>query len=417
MTGTTNKGKQTINITPVDEWTGETTPNNETQEKVDQSTAEKQEELTVELKSKSKSKLLSKPVGKELPKVELSAGKKEEVDNLVEMLFTDPDLNSEFQINSVLSDNGKKSELLRQQSLHTIENYGETGKDMVALLGEVGEFADDMQDKWTGMKSLVRKISKYIPFLGTVKKRMTNAKEVLENLEKGLEAADKRLSDVNSMLEVDSQSYVKEVRARQEQLAAAEYFTVRIKEKMADLDPTQKVKIQENMLIPIEQRVSDIHETMSVNALGAVQIHSIQKANNYVQRNIRRAKEVTLTTLYIMAANNVAISSNKNIQQGIDNFNQGTSEVIEKVTNDIGEQLQKSSERQWQTNLNIEKLEGSRAKLKQITDEALKNIPKTVTDIEVNVTKLKKLNNLADTMLQDIDESKAAQKKVEKMDI
>jgi uncharacterized protein YaaN involved in tellurite resistance len=169
------------------------------------------------------------------------------------------------------------------------------------------------------------------------------AESVIDSIIKSLDKGKAVLKNDNTTLSIE-QSALRELSkklAHEIEMASLmdNFIEEKLNEAQAQNMDGDKVKfIQEEVLFPLRQRITDMQQMIIVNHQGVIAMEVIQRNNKELTRGVDRAKNVTISALRtaVMAAS--ALYNQKIVLQKIQALNETTSHLIGATSQMLKEQ-------------------------------------------------------------------------------
>jgi uncharacterized protein YaaN involved in tellurite resistance len=123
--------------------------------------------------------------------------------------------------------------------------------------------------------------------------------------------------------------------------------------------------IEKDVLLPVITRISDLNQKAVVTYQGIMNMTNIKEGNDALINGLRRAQEVTVFALEQTLMQFMAVNRQVEIFDGLQNFNDGTSKLVLRLSNQIKDQSIAIAEKTTSQTLDIETLQQARDDAKQ----------------------------------------------------
>ena len=175
----------------------------------------------------------------------------------------------------------------------------------------------------------------------------TEISSIVESLEKGR----KTLIHDNTTLEIEQASMRNITLSLNEKIDTAEkleaYLSTKTGELRAINGDEEKIKfIEEEVILPLRQKILDFQQMKAVNQQGIVAMEIIRKNNKELIRSVERAENVTVSALRTAVIVAGALYNQRIVLEKVKMLNQATSDMItstSKMLKDQGVSVQKQA--------------------------------------------------------------------------
>ena len=155
----------------------------------------------------------------------------------------------------------------------------------------------------------------------------------------------------------------------------------------ADLERVQFV--EEEVLFPLRQKISDFQQLLVVNQQGIVSMNVLRRNNSELIRAVDRAEHVTVSALRVAVTVAGALYNQKIVLDKIKTLNESTNAMIAATSRMLREQGGEIQRQAGESSISVETLQQSFADTIQALDdistykqEALPRIRKTIDDFK-----------------------------------
>ena len=171
--------------------------------------------------------------------------------------------------------------------------------------------------------------------------------DIIKSLDKG----ETSLRNDNTTLELEQASMRDLTKQLNEKVEMGtqldEYLTNAIEKAKADgTDPDRVKFVEEEILLPLRQRLLDFEQMLAVNQQGIVAMEIIRRNNLELIRSVERAKTVTVSALRVAVTVASALYHQKIVLEKVNLLNETTNNMIaatSKMLKDQGAEIQKQA--------------------------------------------------------------------------
>ena len=173
----------------------------------------------------------------------------------------------------------------------------------------------------------------------------------IADIVKSLDSGKKMLQNDNVTLELEEQELFGLSKQLNEKVAMGnaldQYLTNAIDNKRAEGGDEAKVQlVEEEILLPLRQRIMDFQQLQVVSQQGVVALDVIRRNNNELVRAVERAKTVTVSSLRTAVTVAGALYNQKLVLEKVNLLNQSTNNMIAATSNMLktqGVEIQKNA--------------------------------------------------------------------------
>jgi uncharacterized protein YaaN involved in tellurite resistance len=173
----------------------------------------------------------------------------------------------------------------------------------------------------------------------------------------------------------------------------------RMQSELQGLEPgTEKYRfIQEEMLFPLRQRITDLLQSLAVNQQGFIAMEVIIRNNRELIRGVDRALTVTITAMQVAVTLAIALAHQKIVLRKIELLNTATSTMIEHTASMIKTQGVEIHKQASSSMLSMESLEKAFDDLKTSLEDISSFRQEALPVMQGNILKLESLSRAAST--------------------
>ena len=249
----------------------------------------------------------------------------------------------------LVKDSATKNELLKTK-VGDLGNFG----------GASADVAKGLEDLTIEMKDLdpsAIDFMKTVPLgkiFNTVRRYFTkfeDSDKAIGDIIKSLDKGETSLRNDNTTLELEQASMRDLTKQLNEKVEMGtqldEYLTNAIEKAKADgTDPDRVKFVEEEILLPLRQRLLDFEQMLAVNQQGIVAMEIIRRNNLELIRSVERAKTVTVSALRVAVTVASALYHQKIVLEKVNLLNETTNNMIaatSKMLKDQGAEIQKQA--------------------------------------------------------------------------
>lgn len=311
--------------------------------------------------------------------------------------------------------NPQKTKLLRQRLSDVAKSSNDNGKEAQNILLNLQKESEKIfpvLDKATSPKKFLYKLSKYLPFVGGKVGdyiiKLQTIEKTMENMVASLEGAEKELGNTNSELDALKEANLQDIEELKKQVIFGKLLVTEIKDRMLALpSPTEnmweidkKVIIEKDVLLPIVTRISDLEQKAIVSYQGIMNMTNIKEGNDALINGLRRAQEVTLFALQQTLIQFVAADRQGQIFNWLENLNNGTSELIVRLSKNIKEQSIAIADKTTSQTLDIATIKQAWSDAKETLAAVERIYKEALPKVEQNIKQLEQMNKEADESIK-----------------
>jgi uncharacterized protein YaaN involved in tellurite resistance len=300
-----------------------------------------------------------KPVPKEVAQLQAQAER-----NAEEIMILDIDeLVESTEIKQKIEYFGKDSmkrsaatNYLLQMKVGTLSKDGQEGGVVVKGLGDLQRELrklDPSRIDFTGERIFIKLIDPVRIYFDKYEKADSTIKKIFDTLERGKDG----LIYDNETLELEQ----KDMRALTKKLNKE----IQLGAKMAEAieaanarneDPEKRKFINEEVLLPLRQKIMDMLQMITVNQQAIIAIEIVRRNNKELIRGVERAQVVTISALRTAVMVAGALLKQKNVLDKLDWINDFTNRFIQYNSGMLKEQEKAIQERLGDANISVETL-------------------------------------------------------------
>ena len=234
-------------------------------------------------------------------------------------------------------------------------------------VGDLGNFGGASADVAKGLEDLTIEMKDLDPsaidFMKTgplgkifnpVRRHFTkfeDSDKAIGDIIKSLDKGETSLRNDNTTLELEQASMRDLTKQLNEKVEMGtqldEYLTNAIEKAKADgTDPDRVKFVEEEILLPLRQRLLDFEQMLAVNQQGIVAMEIIRRNNLELIRSVERAKTVTVSALRVAVTVASALYHQKIVLEKVNLLNETTNNMIaatSKMLKDQGAEIQKQA--------------------------------------------------------------------------
>jgi uncharacterized protein YaaN involved in tellurite resistance len=303
----------------------------------------------------------------------------------------------------------KQSQMLSQPMtilVHEAEDGGKVATSLLSLQEQVNIINPNRVDF---TMSTIRRLLAKLPGVGTALSRWfakyQAVSAVISDIVKSLKDGKSQLERDNTTLQDDQrrmreltfklEEYIKLGQLLDQKLAAA------IESQVASNDDRMKF-LQEEVLFPLRQRVTDLQQQLAVNQQGILATEVIIRNNHELVKGVDRALNVTITALNTAATLQVALVRQGKVLTGVQAVTETTNELLVETSETLKNQGVEIQKQASQAQLDVEMLKTAFNNVEQALNdissfrrEALPEMAKSIVAMD-DLTK--KMSDSIETM-------------------
>ena len=270
--------------------------------------------------------------------------------------------------------------------------------------GETGEVAKSLEDLAIKMRDLDPKgidfsnTSRFGKLFNPVRRyfeRYKSADAEIASIVESLENGKVTLKNDNVTLELEESAMRELTKQLNQQIEIALDLDAYLSEACetarasgpADLERVQFV--EEEVLFPLRQKISDFQQLLVVNQQGIVSMNVLRRNNSELIRAVDRAEHVTVSALRVAVTVAGALYNQKIVLDKVQALNESTNAMIAATSRMLREQGGEIQRQAGESSISVETLQQSFADTIQALDdistykqEALPRIRKTIDDFQ-----------------------------------
>jgi len=276
-----------------------------------------------------------------------------------------------------LADKNKFTASVEQFGLDTMQNSSaknallKTSVDSLSKSGaEGGEVSKSLTDLQKQIKALDPSIIDFTKkgLLGKVANpirqyfsKYEKAESVIDSIMKSLDKGKTILKNDNTTLSIEQASLRELSKKLSHEIEMASLMDNFIEDKLNEAQAQNmdgdKVKfIQEEILFPLRQRITDMQQMIIVNQQGIIAMEVIQRNNRELMRGVDRAKNVTVSALRTAVTTASALYNQKIVLQKIQALNETTSNLISATSQMLKEQGSEIHRQSIESTISVDEL-------------------------------------------------------------
>jgi uncharacterized protein YaaN involved in tellurite resistance len=219
--------------------------------------------------------------------------------------------------------------------------------------------------------------------------------QIIESLENGRE----QLKRDNLTLANDQKNMLDSGERLKKAIQLGKLLDERMQSELQGLEPgTEKYRfIQEEMLFPLRQRITDLLQSLAVNQQGFIAMEVIIRNNRELIRGVDRALTVTITAMQVAVTLAIALAHQKIVLRKIELLNTATSTMIEHTASMIKTQGVEIHKQASSSMLSMESLEKAFDDLKTSLEDISSFRQEALPVMQGNILKLESLSRAAST--------------------
>lgn len=227
-----------------------------------------------------------------------------------------------------------KSEML-QEPIKTIASHSEEGGPVAKSLVDLKMQVEALDPaKFDFSEGWVTRLMGFLPFVGTPLKRYFTRYEtsqtVLAAIRNSLVNGQKQLERDNLIL-ADDQQALNELNTRLEESSATAQLVDQYLTTMCEreIDATKRAFIEQEILFPLRQRITDLQQSIVVNQQGVMAMELLRRTNKELVRGVARALNTTMSALHVAVTVATASAHQRIVLDKIEGVNTTTNKLIE----------------------------------------------------------------------------------------
>ena len=222
--------------------------------------------------------------------------------------------------------------------------------------------------------------------------RFEESDQAISDVIKSLDKGETSLKNDNTTLELEQASMRKLTKQLNEKIEMGtqldNYLTNAIdKAKAENADPDRVKFVEEEILLPLRQRLLDFEQMLAVNQQGIVAMEIIRKNNLELIRSVERAKTVTVSALRVAVTVASALYHQKIVLEKVNLLNETTNNMIAATSKMLKEQGAEIQKQAMEANISVDTMKEAFAQtyaaLEDISNykqEALPRVRQTVDE-------------------------------------
>jgi uncharacterized protein YaaN involved in tellurite resistance len=275
---------------------------------------------------------------------------------------------------------------------------GQVADSLVDLKNQV-EALDPMRFDLNSPAGFFERLSKYIPFIGNRLSRYfaryMSAEEVIDRIISSLELGREQLKRDNITLSNDKERMKGAMNQLMATIELGKVLDQKLQYKLdRDINPEDEkyAFIQNELMFPLRQRITDLQQTLIVNQQGILTIEVIIRNNRELIRGVDRALNVTVSALQIAIACALALNNQEVVLKKIKALNDTTNKLIADNAKRLKKQGADIHQKASEAMLDIKTLEQAFADIKSALEEISTYRKEALPKMADNIQRLDKLN-------------------------
>ena len=185
--------------------------------------------------------------------------------------------------------------------------------------------------------------------------------DIVQSLEKGKTTL--RNDNVTLELEEDSmRALTKQLNQQIEMATDLDTYLSGAIEKAkleGNVDPERITFVEEEVLLPLRQKILDFQQLLTVNQQGIVSMNIIRRNNQELVRAVDRAESVTVSALRVAATVAGALYNQRIVLDKVNTLNAATNEMISSTSHMLKEQGTEIQAKAYEANISVDTLKES----------------------------------------------------------
>ncbi|MBQ3301606.1 MAG: toxic anion resistance protein [Eggerthellaceae bacterium] len=185
--------------------------------------------------------------------------------------------------------------------------------------------------------------------------------DIVQSLEKGKTTL--RNDNVTLELEEDSmRALTKQLNQQIEMATDLDTYLSGAIEKAkleGNVDPERLTVVEEDVLLPLRQKILDFQQLLTVNQQGIVSMNIIRRNNQELVRAVDRAESVTVSALRVAATVAGALYNQRIVLDKVNTLNAATNEMISSTSHMLKEQGTEIQAKAYEANISVDTLKES----------------------------------------------------------
>ena len=249
----------------------------------------------------------------------------------------------------LVKDSATKNELLKTK-VGDLGNFGGASADVAKGLEDLTIEMKDLDPsaidfmKTGPLGKIFNPVRRYFT-------KLEDSDKAIGDIIKSLDKGETSLRNDNTTLELEQASMRDLTKQLNEKVEMGtqldEYLTNAIEKAKADgTDPDRVKFVEEEILLPLRQRLLDFEQMLAVNQQGIVAMEIIRRNNLELIRSVERAKTVTVSALRVAVTVASALYHQKIVLEKVNLLNETTNNMIaatSKMLKDQGAEIQKQA--------------------------------------------------------------------------
>lgn len=291
--------------------------------------------------------------------------------------------------------------------------------DLSRLGGASSEVATGLEDLTLQMKDLDPSAIDFLK-TGTLGKlfnpvrkyfaKFETADKAIGDIIKSLDKGETSLKHDNTTLELEQKSMRELTKQLNEKVEMGTQLDAYLSEaiakaKLEDVDPERIKFVEEEILLPLRQRLLDFEQMLAVNQQGIVAMEIIRRNNLELIRSVERAKTVTVSALRVAVTVASALYHQKIVLEKVTLLNETTNNMIASTSRMLKEQGTEIQKQAIESNISVDTMKAAFADtfaaLEDISNYKQEALPKVRQTIE----EFKNLTTEGEKALQRIEKT------------
>ncbi|MBE6473172.1 MAG: toxic anion resistance protein [Coriobacteriaceae bacterium] len=289
--------------------------------------------------------------------------------------------------------------------------------------GEQGEVAKGLEDLAIQMRDLdpsgidfakTGPLGKLFNPVRRYFERYKNADAEIADIVKSLEKGRTSLKNDNTTLELEENTMRDLTKQLNQQIAMAtdldSYLTNAIEQARVnpDTDPEKVKFVEEEILFPLRQKITDFQQLLVVNQQGIVAMNVIRRNNLELIRAVDRAENVTVSALRVAVTVAGALYNQRIVLDKVTALNETTNNMISATSRMLKEQGAEIQQKASEANISADTLKQSFADTIQALEDISTYKQEALPRIRQTIAEFQEMADAGEQYLQKIDRTTGA---------
>lgn len=306
-----------------------------------------------------------------------------------------------------------RSDMLREP-IRRLAHQGDEGGPVATTLLDLRQRMQqlDPREHTLANRGLARLLS-WLPGVGTPLqryfRRFESAQEALDAILRDLESGREMLRRDNLTL-ADDQAALREALSRlRGQVALGRRIDERLQEAAAGCDDeARRSFIEEELLFPLRQRVTDLQQQLAVSQQGILALEVVIRNNRELMRGVTRAANVTVSALNVAVTVALGLANQRLVLDRVEALNASTADMIAGTAQTLKTQGAEIQNRAASSVLDMERLEGAFRDVLEAIDAIANYRREALPTLDDQIDRLERLTAEGDAAIERLDRGNAS---------